>query len=107
MDEATGAAPTKRCARCRRGLVRACFTRGAWDQPGSYCRGCRTTYQQERRQALRNERILSPGELERLRRMVSCLVCQAVPQPIAGSRRVATDHHPDCPAAEYGTRKTG
>lgn len=108
MDEATGAAPTKRCPACRENHGREAFTRGAWKQPGAYCREARAAYERARRghDGPRYHRLLPDAELERMRAMVACLVCGAIPEP-TGNGRVHTDHHPHCSAAEFGTRKTG
>jgi hypothetical protein len=54
---------------------------------------------------------LPTAELLRLRNMVACLVCHAVPQMIdideKGHDVVRTDHADGCPAADRRLRKTG
>lgn len=104
MDEATGAAPTKRCPACRENHGREAFTRAAWKQPGAYCRASRAAYERTRREGPRYHRLLSDAELERMRALVACLVCHAVPEP-TGEGRVHTHHREGC--TEYRARKTG
>lgn len=54
---------------------------------------------------------LSADELNRLRSLVACLVCDAVPRVVGVNKRghdvVRAKHAPDCTAVDPNLRKTG
>ena len=110
MTDATGAAPdTQRCPACVTHLPLDAFSPAAQGRSGAYCRTCRTARTRQWRHSTRVHTPLPAAELARLRAMVACLKCGAVPAPrvVGGKRRVHTPHTKGCSARDIGIRKTG
>lgn len=113
MTDADGAAPTQRCPACATHKTQEHYPPSGWGRSGTYCRPCRTIKARGWK-ANPNRKVMHPlpaAELIRLRHLVSCLVCHAVPRMIGvdekGHDVVRTEHDTSCPAAEKRMRKTG
>jgi len=106
MDDATGAAPTQRCPACTEHKPLPEYTPSQRGKSGAYCRLCRSGKVREWRTGQRVMRALPPAELDRLRAMVACLVCHAIPKDIGGGH-VRTEHDISCTAIDPRLRKTG